>query len=317
MKIRDKRLGIFLIVLAALTTAAVTLRTVACFSDFNSASFRFNDGVLFTVSTICVAACVLLAVCYVLFGSPRRELVSDMHGMLTSSASALAAVGFVFLGFELFGELFSGESIGRGLIVFAAALTAVASTVYFFLVPFLGKRYSEIRSYAGLAVLVCLLSYALYLFTDASMPINAPAKLIDQLAFALAGLFFLGEIRLSLGREGWVSYVFFGMIAASVCAYSSIPSLIIYFTGTESEAAPILLSRSITESVLTAALFIFISVRVGKVAFLLDDEAGEAAQMIFENAESVDADSEIISADTDENQISIDDLIKSEGQDEQ
>ena len=282
MKIRDKRLGVFIIALAALTAAAVALRTVACFGDFDSASFRFRDGTLFTVSTACLAACVLLAVCYVLFGVPRRELISDMHGILTSSASALAAVGFVFLGFELFGELFSGAGIGRWLIVFAAAFSAVLSTVYFFLVPFLGKRYSEIRSYAGLAVLVCLGTYALYLFTDASMPINAPSKIIDQLAYAMAGLFFLGEIRLSLGREAWVSYVFFGMIAASVCAYSSIPSLIIYFTGTTAEGAPILLSRSITESVLTAALFLFISIRVGKVAFLLDGKAGEAAQMIFE-----------------------------------
>ena len=85
---------------------------------------------------------------------------------------------------------------------------------------------------------------------------NSPNRITDQVAFLLAALFFLYEARISLGREKWRAYCVFGMMAASACLYSAVPTVIMYFTyGT-------VVSASLEESILTLALGIFIAMRL-------------------------------------------------------
>ncbi|MBR0449266.1 MAG: hypothetical protein IIX30_00435, partial [Clostridia bacterium] len=103
---------------------------------------------------------------------------------------------------------------------------------------------------------------------------NAPAKITDEMAYLFAAVFFLYETRISLGRGKWRAYVTFGLIAAQLAAYSSIPALIVYFAKGE------MISNSIFESVLTFTLFLFITSRLGMVSTLTPDKPCDVAAAI-------------------------------------
>ena len=66
-------------------------------------------------------------------------------------------------------------------------------------------------------------------FREDGMALNSPNKLISQMAFLLAALFFLYEARISLGREKWRGYCIFGLAALAANAYSAVPAVILYF----------------------------------------------------------------------------------------
>ncbi len=314
MKIKDKRLLLYLMALATVAVTSVILRTAACFADFDAASGHFTNDTLFTVSSVFLCVGVILAFSYFFFGRARERLVADFRGAGTYVTSGILALAFIFLATDMAGEVFSAKSNSGALENFIGAaiiLTALISVVYLFLYPFLGRRYSEKRGIAGLAVIACLALYAIYLFIDTSLPINSPNKLVDQLSYVCAALFFLGEVRLSLGRERWASYVTFGMISALLAAYSSVPSLVLYFHGLITDGAEVILSKSICESVLTAALFLFISARVAKVSLLNADAPGAVAKMISAANEAKEETApDTVSEPADENQLSIDDIIE-------
>lgn len=314
MKIKDKRLPLYLTAIAAVAVTSVILRTVALFTDFDTASGHFTSDTLFTVSSVFLFAGVILAFSYLLFGRARERLVADFHGAGTYITSGILALAFIFLAVDMAGDVFSEKSNSGALenfIGIAIILSTLISVVYLFLYPYLGRRYSEKRGIAGLAVIMCLALYAIHLFMDASLPINAPNKLIDQLSYVCAALFFLGEVRLSLGRERWASYVTFGMISALLAAYSSVPSLVLYFSGLITDGTEVILSKSICESALTAALFLFISARVSKVSLLHPDEPGAVAKMISAAQKSKEETApDTVSEPADENQLSIDDIIE-------
>ena len=167
----------------------------------------------------------------------------------------------------------------------------------------------------------------MYLYFSTALPINSPNKMLDQMAYLLAAVFFLYETRLSFGREKWRPYIAFGFIAATVCAYSSIPSIILYISNGET------VSNTIYESTLTLALFIFIISRIILTAGLIEAKSSptvsaiaKAAHLrqneinpISEIAEIIDLSGKALEYDEelpDENQITIDDAFVSEQSEE-
>jgi hypothetical protein len=106
------------------------------------------------------------------------------------------------------------------------------------------------------------------------MPVNAPNKLIDELSYLSSALFFLYETRLSMGREKWKEYISIGFISALFTAYSSIPALITFFVRDAK------ISNNIYESVLTLALFIFISSRILLTSKLIENEQSAVVNSI-------------------------------------
>ena len=160
--------------------------------------------------------------------------------------------------------------------------------------------------------MIVLALYSIYLYFDNDLPINAPAKIIDQMAYLFAAVFFLYETRLSIGREKWRGYIAFGFIAALISAYSSIPALI-YFFAKETE-----ISVSIYEMVLSAALFIFISSRMLLTSELIEDVVSPFTNIISKASDQRTSDiapvakiEDITEAEDetiDENQLTIDDV---------
>ena len=124
-------------------------------------------------------------------------------------------------------------------------------------------------------------------------------------------MFFVGETRLSLGRESWRRYISFAFIGAIITAYSAIPNLIYYIARVES------ISLSIYETLLTLAFFAFITSKIFLTPMLMKDEKSGVVERIIAAAEAraeqlnpapaeepVEEISETVAED-DENQITI------------
>ena len=205
------------------------------------------------------------------------------------------------------------------ILLFALAALAALSILHFLCTAAIEDNKSAKRANFGLCTVLFLALYSVYLYFNTNLPINAPNKIIDQMAVLLCAVFFLYETRLSIGREKWRQYIAFGFIAARLCAYSSIPNIIVYFARSDFEAGiEVTLSNSIYETALVFALFIFITARLLLAGELIEDKespivctmicsANERADAIAPKAEEPTKD-EPEREEADDNQISIEEL---------
>lgn len=342
MRSKLKHFGIYLPVFLLALVSTVTLRTTALFLNFNFYTGYFSEKLLISISNAIVVSAVLFFISYVFFTKQKLNLIADFTSPATYVPTGLVGVALIFLSIHLFSYagdvsdyidlLFRiGDSSAlseiptqRILLIIAiiTAVFALVSTVHFALTALLEHHSSTLRAAFGLCTAVFLCLYAIYLYFNSELPMNSPNKSLDEMAYLAAAVFFLYEIRLSLGREKWRAYIALGFIAALLLAYSSIPSLILYFKEDR------MISNSIYETALTFALFIFVSSRLLLTSSLIEDKPSEISKMLdfasekrseeinaAQSApESVEISGEAISElpDTaDDNQISIDDVTES------
>ena len=279
-----RRLGVYLPLFAILSVFCVTLRTVALFYDYNIVDKFFDNKLLISTSniTVFVGALVLLTFTFV---SKKIRAVADFNNPATYIPSGIVSVALIFFFVECIstlssknGGLFSKDVLTTpsNLLLLIAGIMALFCVFNFFFTVFYVQKKNEPRAGFGLLTAVFLAIYALYLYFDFKLPINSPNKLVDQMAFLFSACFFLFETRISLGREKWRGYVSFGMIAAFISAYSSIPT-IIYYIGKGQ-----LISDSFAETMVVFTLFVYITARVILVDFLLEDEKNSCVLAIEE-----------------------------------
>jgi hypothetical protein len=184
----------------------------------------------------------------------------------------MISVALLFLAKELFERSRSTDpsisaevSLPSTVALICAAL-AILSIAGFFIYVFVREHHSERRALFGIAITAFLILYAVYLYFNKELPLNSPNKLVDQIAYVFAAIFFLFETRISLGRESLGGYRAFGYCAALLTAYSAIPSLAVFFIKGE------IISNSIYETVVTFTLLIF---TVSRLLLLRELEADE------------------------------------------
>ena len=277
MKRTKQRLGIYTVLLFLLTAAAVALKTAALLYNFNFKTNYFDDKLLSGISDALLIAGVLLSLSYVAVGR-RDSLRASFSSPAFYLPSGVIGVALLFFCGEHLASVFAKISVNMQsdfrlkiftpeiAIELLAVLLALASIGYFILGSLVMGRRNVIRSAFGITVALFLAIYAAYIYFDTSLPINAPIKILDEIAYVFAAVFFLYETRISLGRDMWGAYLAFGMATAILCAASSLPALILYFV------RGAVISISLTDSVLTAGLFVFTSSRILHALALRKDE---------------------------------------------
>ncbi len=311
MKIRNKRPAIYLSAALALTAAACVLRTIALLTDYSYITGFFREKTLITISTIILCVTIAGAFTYIFVGKSERDLLPDFHGPATYIPSGLLALTLLFSAGEFAIEALSSDkaSAASRLLPFMAVISAILSVAYLFLNAFLNRRYSETRGAFGIAPIIFLLISAAQLYFDKTMPKNDPNKTVDLLAYIFAMIFFTAETRLSLGREKWRLYISLGIMGLATTAYSSVPTLLVYFIEAVSGGSAVMISSSIIAGMLIFSLFIFITARILVTVFLKVNETGKLASQISEEAEYLDSTEGNDLTVPDENQISIDDIL--------
>ena len=155
---------------------------------------------------------------------------------------------------------------------------AILSAFYILFAVLYEIKVCDLRAAFCMICTLFLILYAGYLYFDTSLAINADIKLVDQMAYVCAAIFFLYETRISLGREHWPLYTATGFIAALVCAYASIPSAIVYFLDGR------LISNSLEEIFVTFFLFAFIFCRTALSLYLKGETPTPLMAALHEDA---------------------------------
>jgi len=258
---------------------AATFRICALFIDFNTETIYFDGKILISFANWIAGIGSILLVTYAFFGDKKAALIANFSTPATFVPTLLISVALIFFAVSSYitlKELDTNirDAIARKNVVYilllALALLAVLSVGYFLMNALVLSRSSVARAGFGIIAVIFFALYSTYLYFSTELPINSPNKTVDQMAFLFTALFFLYEIRISLGRECWHLYIAFGFVAATLTAFSSIPSIIYYFT------RGITVSNSIHESVLTLCIFIFIFARLILAGTLKEDKVSDS-----------------------------------------
>lgn len=271
-------LDIYLLTLLAIGASATALRTYGCLNFFNDITMHFDNKTVIGVATALVIVGILAFVSYFFVGEKQMRLVATNDNAATYIPAGIVCISLLFMAADKLSFVkevsLGGDKILNGVSIALIALS-VLSVISFFVSIFIQKRENVYKAAFALSIVLYLALYAAYLyFNKQTHPTNSPNKLVDQMAYLFAAIFFLFETRIALGRAKWRLYIISGMCACLLTAYSAIPSIIVYFVNGNT------VSDSLAESVVTLAVFIFIFSRVAQTRFLTRDVECEAAENI-------------------------------------
>lgn len=275
MQTKKKQLDIYLIALAMFVITSVTLRTVALMRHFDPALGYFVGSPLIRVADWFTVGAGILLLSYFLTVPRGTSLVASFVTPATYVPTALVGIALINFSFSIFANNLKGALGTELLLGIATAVLAIAAIYHFFLNAFIRECSDTTRAGASFVTVILLCVYPAYLYFSTKASINSPNKIVDQMAFLFSAIYFLYESRISLGRERWRAYVSFGLLASLLTAYSSIPSVIVYF------AKGLTVSDSIAESALTLTLFIFITARLLLVRGLKEDKRADIVDKII------------------------------------
>lgn len=285
MKRAPKILGIHLISVFSITLIAVILRAIASATSYDRLTGYYDSRFLITLANCIAALACVISLAYLILKSATPKYLACFQHPMVYVPSGVCSVALIFFSADKLRTLADLPygimsritlSNPENIITIIMTALAFASIGYFVLAHMIEERRSMLRSIFGIVLVAFLSACALdiYFFSDA--PINSLCKITDQIAFCVAGLFFLFDTRISLDREIWSGYIAFGSFAAVLTAYSSIPALAVYLiNGT-------LLSESLFDIILMFTLFIAIAARLILTAMLPEDKRCETAEAIIQ-----------------------------------
>ena len=260
MNKNSKQLKIYITAVLLFTVAATCMRTAACLTDLDFIYGYFDGKTLINIATTLIVSAVIMAFSF-LFTAKKVMLRPSFSSPSTYVPTGIVGAALLFFCARIFADTkMAGELAAKPIVIITSVICgvcAVLSMVHFFLNAFLTEAKTELRAYFAIATVLALSTYtALIFFREDGMALNSPNKLVSQMAFLLAALFFLYEARISLGREKWRGYCAFGLAAMAVNAYSALPALILYFAKDQ------MICASLEEMLLSVGLFIFITARM-------------------------------------------------------
>ena len=277
-KIRTIDLYIISVVFAII--AGCILRTFALLTSFNNVSMHFDDKILITISTVIVVLAVIGFASYLTFGEKETDLIAKSDNAASFIPAGIICTALIFMGIRnlklSFGSYPAGMLRTLSLLSTLLALISVAS---FFISILIERKEDHYKAAFSLSIVFFLALYSAILFFNKGVhPTNSPNKLVDQMAYICAAIFFLYESRIPLGRAKWRPYISFGLMAILLTAYSSIPSLIVYVVN------GYVVSDSLIESVLSLSIFFFIFSKVLQTRSLTPNEENDAVKSIISMA---------------------------------
>lgn len=279
---------IYAIPLIFVSLAAVVLRSVALIFAFDvtDPSMHFTDKTVITIGNVIVIVSVITFLSYLIFGEKEQNFITRNDTAASYVPAGIMCIALLFMAannlFEIVKLLINGGEHARlythHILGILSAVLAVLSAVSFFLSLFIEKKDNLCKSAFSLFIVLFLAFYTIQIYFNKEVhPTNSPNRLIDQLAYLGAALFFIFEARIPLGRAKWKGYTSFGFIATLLCFYSSIPSLVLYAV-----RDGYVLSESIFESILTLTIAIYSLFKVLQIRNMATDtECNIAKQVVL------------------------------------
>ena len=251
------KFGPYPLIAILLCVVACTLRTVATFLGVDAFGY-FEHSTLYKVSAwIIVSAVVILLTLPLTYRKRRDTLVEQTtpHTFLPSLMMGMLFLFFVGEGvFALTSEYFI-PTLDKITFLLALAL-GLGACIYFFALAILESAINDRKANLGMTCVLFFGIYAAYLYLNVKTPRNAHIELSEEMTFIALMLYFLYEVRISLGKQKQNLYVTFALIGGILCSYCVIPTLIYYI------ASGCLLASSLTAFLLLCGTLAFITMRL-------------------------------------------------------
>ena len=277
MRKNSKQFAIYTAVLLLFISVATALRTAACFRDLNFSTGYFGSQTLIDVSRWIAVISAVLAFMHLAFGA-RHTPAPTRPSAISYIPSGAVATAILFLSLELFSSYKARQPItarsASAILELVCGVLALLAIFAFFLDVYAERRENYKKAYFFMAASLLFAVYAAYLYFDTALPINAPNKIAEEMAFLFSAIYFVNEARIALGRSFWRAHTAFGLIATLITVYTSGPALILYFAKGE----------VITSSPISALLMLLVAVyalmRVFNFKLAPEDEKSEAAKTV-------------------------------------
>ena len=280
MKKTQRHIGLYYAIMLVFMVVGVALRCIACFTELDYTTGYFDNDVCITLANSFIISGVIICASYIFMADKNLKLHASFDNALTYVPGGAVSVALLFISAEMIRSvkhknelIFSNSTFSDSTSIFmlVIAVLAITGMMNFLFNALSDKRTDTTRASFTIAMSIFLAAYGAYLYFSTALPLNAPNKLIDMLAYLFIAIFFLYETRLSLGRDMWRPYIAFGLIGALLSGYSALPSLIVYLANGK------VISNSVAENVLSITLFVFITARLMLAAKLYDDQKSDAA----------------------------------------
>lgn len=277
MDTKQPKLNAYLLLFSLLAIATVTMRSIASLLYLND--YGYYQGGLHTAASFIVLGGSLLLLSYALLHRGDEPKRASFGGALTYAPGAPLSLCLILLGVSFLRK--TAETRLASLLLSLMGALAIAGALYFLFAVLYEFKVCDLRAVFAMICTLFLILYAGYLYFDSSLAINATTKLVDQMAYIAAAIFFLFETRISLGREHWPLYTATGFVAALLCAYSAIPSALVYFFDGR------VISGSAEEIFTTLFLFAYILCRTVLSLFLKGERATPLMAALHEDAKKL------------------------------
>ena len=219
--------AVSLITALVLAIAAIALRTYVILTSFDEATANFDATPFYDAYLILIAVSVLLVIIPLILLRSMNEvrvLRNDIPTLFSSAFCVLAlAVYAIYSVIQVATGAYTGLSLAFSLI---SAACAIACCPYF-VCTLAGARASDstLSVFATLNVLFgCMLAF--FLYTDNTLYITSPIKILHIASAMMIAFFFIGEARIALNRAIWNFYVCVSLIALIITSSDAVSCLI-------------------------------------------------------------------------------------------
>lgn len=271
-----KKIDIYTIPLIFVCLAAAALRSFALLTSFNTDTMHFDDKTAITIGGTIVIISTLGFLSYLIFGQKEQQLIARSDNPASYIPAGIVSTALLFMGTHNVKMFMQGYPKGIiSSLALVAGIFAFLSAISFFMSIFIERPDNMYKAAFSLCIVLFLAIYATLLYFNKQIhPTNSPNRFVDQMAYLSAAIFFLYEARIPLGRAKWRGYVAFGLVATLLCTYSSIPSLVLYFT------KGYVVSESVIESILALTIALLTCSKVLQTKNLTPDYECETAKNI-------------------------------------
>ena len=263
MKNDFRKLGIIL-PSAILSLAAVALRCIAAVTDMDYATGFYGGSPLVTISDILMTAAAAILTISLFIKEGNLSLRRRTEGNVGFLSTGIIAVSAVLIAVDLIVYILS-QTRGRfiddllahrsSVVALLAALFALSTAVLSVVSIFLFKERASLRGVFDMTTALFFGIYATFLFFRLGDTINQPQKVVTEMAALAMAVFMLECARIHIGRERPRFYLALGMLTAALSANALFPALAVCIFKGE------VIAFSISEMILTAAIFIFAVLR--------------------------------------------------------
>ncbi|MBE6668180.1 MAG: hypothetical protein E7607_07730 [Ruminococcaceae bacterium] len=222
-----KTANIYILSAAGALLLSLALRVFNFFMFFDSNSGYYTSGAALPIISNCIlgAACVFLLIFSLLkfkkksFGlQPRAPKAQYAATVIASLASVALAVSDLIKAIDTENRIYIlSFTLSLMTALYFAAVTVEIQNVF--------------KAITGTFAVIRIAILVIACFSDFSVAVNTPDRVIYALSAASAMLFVASELKLAVGKPRSWLYVFSAAASAVLCSASSIPSIIAFHAG--------------------------------------------------------------------------------------